>query len=70
MTSFEKKKHDSPSRKRSPDLLIAYLSYALEDIRPLSPRSTALLASAITALAEDANVNEDAMRIAQDAFVH
>jgi hypothetical protein len=37
-----------------PELLIAYLTYAVEDVRPMSARSAKLLVAAIGALAEDA----------------
>jgi hypothetical protein len=70
MKPDEKKKHDAPKKRTSPVLLIAYLSYALEDIQSLSPRSKALLASAITALAEDAHVTEDSKRQGQEQLVH
>jgi hypothetical protein len=36
-----------------PDLIVAYLSYAVEDVRALSTRSTVLLESAIAALVEE-----------------
>ena len=48
--------------RTNPELLIAYLFYALEDIRGQSPRAALLLANAITALAEDSQLNADAIK--------
>jgi hypothetical protein len=39
--------------RATPKQMIAYLSYALEDVRVLSPRSMVYLAHAIATLAED-----------------
>jgi len=43
--------------RQEQELLIAYLRYALEDVRPVSARSADLLAGAIAVLAEDAMKN-------------
>jgi hypothetical protein len=43
-----------------PKQVIAYLSYALEDVRALSPRSMVYLANAIAALAEDTQSGAEA----------
>jgi hypothetical protein len=41
------------NRGSNADLIIAYLSYALEDVRAISPLSTQFLEMAIMALSED-----------------
>ncbi len=41
------------SEAPSPALVIAYLAYALKDVRALSPRGTSLLESAIEVLREE-----------------
>lgn len=46
----------------TPKELIAYLYYALDDIRPLSGVATVLLANAITALARDTGSNPEEVR--------
>jgi hypothetical protein len=48
-----KAENDADLRQKKSALLIAYLSYALDDIRPLSARGTAFLVNAIAALRHD-----------------
>ena len=48
-----KQKAASRTRALRPEQVIAYLTYALEDVNMLSPRSAYPLASAIAMLTED-----------------
>ena len=57
----------------APDRVIAYLLYALEDVRSLSPRGMILLANAIVAVAEDTHaLDADEIRrsLANDLLVN
>jgi hypothetical protein len=57
----KKRTHADPcGRRATPKQMIAYLSYALEDVRVLSPRSMVYLANAIAALAEDTQPGPEA----------
>jgi hypothetical protein len=44
-------------RRPQPEMVIAYLKYAVADVRALSPHGTRLLEDAIAALIEDTAVN-------------
>ncbi len=48
----------SRTKAVSPELIISYLSYALEDVRALSPRSARMMELLIGAILEDTRVNE------------
>ena len=73
MGARDERKTAETESKTTPDQLIAYLLYALDDVRLLSRRSTILLANAIAALAEDsdaANAGEIKKTIAQRLWIN
>ena len=53
MSELNQEDRHRDNRSPSADLIIAYLSYALEDVRTISPLSTQFLEMAILALSED-----------------
>ncbi len=73
MKSKNEAGHIVDDETTTPDQLVAYLLYALEDVRTLSGRSTLLLPNAIAALAEDtklANADEIRRSIANDLSIN
>lgn len=62
MTTQDSARLGLTAEATQPDLVIAYLRYALKDVRALSPRSTLLLESAIAALIEETQAAESAQR--------
>jgi hypothetical protein len=57
MTVLDEGPTKSRGRRPQPDMMIAYLKYAVADMRALSPHGTQLLEDAIAALIEDTALN-------------
>ena len=62
MKQKKRSKADPCRGRATPKQMIAYLSYALEDVRVLSPRSMVYLANAIAVLAEDTLSGSEAVQ--------
>lgn len=57
MRTLDKVDAKPRARRPHPDMVIAYLKYAVSDVRALSANSTQLLEDAIAALVEDTAMN-------------
>lgn len=57
MSALEEGNTRPRGRRPRPDMVIAYLKYAVADVRALSPHGTRLLEDAIAALIEDTTLN-------------